>query len=146
MLTEQRLHAAEGGGRDGNADPLKILNAVGTGIGDVDSISLGRYGDAYRPVELAVARAVRAPLAEGRARGGEVLEAVIAGVGNEDVAVGRDGNTGRVLELAVAGAPRAPLRERVLWERPALRPYFSRRTTSPAEAGALRVRGSKTAR
>jgi hypothetical protein len=87
----------------------ELLNAAIAGVGDVD-VAERVAGDARRGAELAVGRAVAAPLGEQFAQDVELLDPVVAGVGDVDAAGGVGRHALGVGKLAVAGALAAPVR------------------------------------
>src|SRR5918994_132614 len=81
------------------------------GIGNVDGAAIRGNGDALRVRELPVAgngKAQAAPFAQEVPDGIEVLDAVVAVIGNVDRSIQSDGDVGRNVELTIAGAQAAP--------------------------------------
>src|SRR5690242_12677089 len=81
-------------------------------VGDVD-VAVLVEGDAPGLVELTVAAAGTAALADELPVRSEDLEAVVAAVGDDDVAVLLDGQTGGAVELTVTAAGLAPLPQEI---------------------------------
>ena len=79
----------------------KLLGTVVAPVCNVDA-TVGCHRDASRPVELPVASALCAPLADEHAIGGELLDAVVPHVYNVDATVGCHSYAPRVVELPVA--------------------------------------------
>ena len=94
-------------GHEEGAVGAELLDAVVAPVGDVDIAQL-IDGDAPRHVELALATAVAAPLAQEAALAGELLHAVVERIDDVEIALGVKVHAGRAVELPGGRCPPRP--------------------------------------